>query len=186
MVCTPYDRGTKPQVVLNGGFLCPRLKQRSIMLRSLWTSTYLTVGYLLLLSCSFALAQEGDVIVEESSTPNAYDQALLRFNTNIKSYPSWEAFKTAVLSKFLPGTPGTCYELTGGSFNSMETMTVEFAGLRGEGWQKTSGKGWRLSRKNRTFIEYRVNPKAGMLSRIEGVKPRFFFARTKRICEFQL
>lgn len=154
------------------------------MLRSLGTPNYLAVGCLFLLSCGLALAQEGEI--EQPKTPRAYDQALLRFNTNIQSYPSWEAFKTEVLTKVPLGTPGTCYELTGDAFNPVETMQVEFKGLAGEGWQKTAGKGWRLTRKDRTFTEYRINLKAGILSRIEGVKPWFFFAITKRICEFQL
>jgi hypothetical protein len=132
------------------------------------------------------MAQEGDAMIEETITPRAYDQALLRFNTNIESYPSWEAFKAAVLAKVPPGTPGICYERTGGSFNTMESVVVEFEGLEDGDWNKTSGKGWRLLRQNRTFIEYRMNPKEEVLSRIEGVKPRFFFANTKRICEFKL
>jgi hypothetical protein len=68
----------------------------------------------------------------------------------------------------------------------METMEVEFTGMESGRWEKTSGKGWRLLRKDRTFTEYRVNLKADLLLRIEGVKPRFFFASTKRICEFYL
>jgi hypothetical protein len=155
------------------------------MLRSLETSNYLTVGCLFLLSCGLAWAQEGEV-VEQPRTPRAYDQALLRFNNNIESYPSWEAFKTAVLTKVPLGATGTCYALTGGSFNSMETINVEFQGMESDRWQETSGKGWRLLRKDRTFTEYRLNLKAGLLLRIEGVKPRFFFANTQRICEFPL
>jgi len=155
------------------------------MPHSLGTPNYLAIGCLCLLSCSLALAQEGD-IVEPPITPRAYDQALLRFNTNIQSYPSWQTFKTVVLAKVPLGTPGTCYELTGTSFNPMETTHVKFKGLMGDEWEKTAGKGWRLLRKNRKFMEYRLNLKAGVLSRIEGSKPRFFFATTKRICEFKL
>ena len=155
------------------------------MLRFLGTPNYLTVGCLLLLLGGLARAQEGEII-EPPRIPRAYDQALLRFNNNIESYPSWEAFETAVLAKVPLGTPGTCYELTGGSYHSMETMEVEFTGMESDGWEKTSGKGWRLLRKDRTFTEYRLNLKADLLLRIEGVKPRFFFASTKRICEFHL
>ena len=157
------------------------------MLRSLGTPKYvLTVGCFVLLICRFALAQESGESLVQPRTPRAYDQALLRFNTNIQSYPSWEAFKAEVLTKVPPGRPGTCYELTAGSYHEMETMAVVFEGFEGDGWQKTSGKGWRLSRQDRTFTEYRINRKAGLLARIEGFKPRFFFAITKRICEFQL
>jgi hypothetical protein len=155
------------------------------MLRFVGTPSYLTVGCLFFLLYGFALAQEGDIL-DTPQTPTAYDQALLRFNNHIQSYPSWEAFKTEVLAKVPLGTPGTCYELTGGSYYSMATMDVEFAGMENDHWEETSGKGWRLLRKDRTFTEYRLNLKAGVLMRIEGVKPRFFFASTKRICEFHL
>ena len=155
------------------------------MLRFLGTPSYLTVGCLFLLSCGLALAQEGELI-EPPRIPRAYDEALLKFNNNIESYPSWEAFETAVLAKVPLGTPGTCYELTSGSYNAMQTMDVAFEGMENDGWEETSGKGWRLLRKDRTFTEYRVNLKADLLLRIEGVKPRFFFASTKRICEFPL
>jgi hypothetical protein len=52
--------------------------------------------------------------------------------------------------------------------------------------KRTPGDGWRNFRKDRTFVEYRFNQKSNVLLRLEGVKPRFFFASTKRICEFQL
>ncbi len=124
--------------------------------------------------------------LQEPETPDAYDRALLRFNNNIKSYPTFEAFKTDVLGKIRPGAPGTCYELTGGLFHPLDVVKVMFEGLDGEGWYKTTGKGWRLDREDRKFTEYRVNQKVGMLSRIEGVQPRFFFGGTKRIWEFRL
>lgn len=157
------------------------------MLRSVGTpKSFWTVGCVCLLLCGLALAQESQEAPVQPRTPRAYDQALLRFNTNIQSYPSWEAFKAEVLTKVPPGTLGRCYELTGGSYHEMETMAVEFKGFEGDGWQKTSGKGWRLLRQDRMFTEYRINPKADLLMRIEGFKPRFFFAITKRICEFRL
>ena len=156
------------------------------MLRSLVMTNGLVIGWLLLLFCGFALAQEGEEPVEPFMSSRAYDQALLRFNTNIEPYASWRAFKSAVLARAPLGTKGTCYEWTGDSFNPMDATSVQFRGLDGDGWRKTSGNGWRLLRKNRRFIEYRINLKAGVLSRIEGVKPRFFFASTRRICEFKL
>ena len=160
------------------------------MLRALATlnglTTGLAIGCFLLWFCGLAWAQEGDEPSLQPAQPSAYDQALLRFNTNIESYASWQAFKTAVLAKTPLGTKGRCYEWTGDSFNPMDITRVEFQGFDGDGWRKTSGNGWRLSRKNREFIEYRINLKAGVLSRIEGVKPRFFFASTRRICEFKL
>jgi hypothetical protein len=53
-------------------------------------------------------------------------------------------------------------------------------------WEKTSDNGWRKRNKDRTFIEYRYNQEASMLLWIEGVNPRFFFASTRRLCEFPL
>jgi hypothetical protein len=55
-----------------------------------------------------------------------------------------------------------------------------------EGWQKTPGKGWRKSRQDRTFIEYRVNASARRLLRIEGVKVWLLGVQTRQICEFPL
>ncbi len=156
------------------------------MLRSLGMSIAVIVGWVLLISNGLAWADETIDDFQETETAAAYDQALLRFNNNIKSYPTFVAFKAEVESKIAPGAPGTCYELTGGMLNPLEISKVKFAGLEGEGWQKTSGKGWRLEGENRRFTEYRVNQKAGLLSRIEGVKPRFFFGGTTRICEFDL
>ncbi len=156
------------------------------MLRALGTPMYLIVGLLLLMFCSLTRADETVDEFAEPETAGAYDQALLRFNTNIKSYPSFEAFKIDILNKVPLRTPGTCYELTGGFLNPLEVVRVRFDGLEGDGWQKTSGKGWRLTRQDRKFTEYRYNQKVAMLTRIEGVKPRFFFGGTKRICEFPL
>jgi hypothetical protein len=66
--------------------LCPRLKQRSLMLRSVGTpKSFLTVGCVCLLLCGLALAQESEEAPVQPRTPRAYDQALLRFNTNIHS-----------------------------------------------------------------------------------------------------
>ncbi|WP_089719392.1 hypothetical protein [Candidatus Entotheonella palauensis] len=157
------------------------------MRRFLGTPMPLIIVWLLLISCGLAQAEETAVDeLFEPETASDYDQALLRFNNNIKSYPSFEAFKTEVLNKLPTGSPGTCFELTGGAWNPLTITKVKFEGLPGQGWQKTSGRGWRLTGKDRKFIEYRVNLKASLLSRIEGVKPRFFFGGTKRICEFQL
>lgn len=146
----------------------------------------LVIGFLLLTPFGLVLADEDEDAIQEPETAVAYDRALLRFNTSIKSYPSWDAFKTEVLGRIPLGTPGTCYELTGAMLNPMEITKVKFEGLSGDDWQKTSGKGWRLAQKDRKFTEYRVSLKASWLSRIEGVKPRFFFGGTKRICEFRL
>ncbi len=156
------------------------------MLRFLRIPMYLILGLILLMFGGLALADETIDEVQEPETADAYDQALLRFNNHIQSYPSFEAFKAEVSSKVPLGAPGTCYELTGGLFNPLNIKNVQFEGLTGTGWQQTTGKGWRRTGKDRKFTEYRVNIKAGLLARIEGVKPRFFFGRTKRICEFQM
>ena len=142
------------------------------------------VGILLLLLPGYALADENsEEEIQEQTQANTYDEAIIRFNTNIKSFASWDEFKTEVLSK---ASTGTCYALTRDSANPVETSTVEMQLSSSSGWKKTSGNGWRLYKKDRTFTEYRLNTKSGMLMRVEGVKPRFFFAYNRRICEFPM
>jgi hypothetical protein len=134
-----------------------------------------------------ALAQDspaGNEAMEAEEARRASDWAIVRFNTDIKDFPSWEAFKATVLSQVAPGTLGTCYTYRGGTVHiTMEPLPRED---KETGWQKTGGKGWQQSTKGRTFIEYRVNAKAGILFWIEGVNPRFFFAFTKKMCEVPL
>jgi hypothetical protein len=144
------------------------------------------VGLLLLASISRALADETPVVNDElkEQALETYNQVITRFNTHIKKFSSWDAFKAEVFPMVPPDTFGNCYELTGDAMNPVELTMVKFQRVEGEGWQKTSGKGWRQNKKDRTFIEYRVNKKAHVLIRIEGVKPRFFFAHTRKICEF--
>ncbi len=156
------------------------------MLRCLKVPMSLIVGFLFFISLNSAQADEDPDLIQQPEIDTAYDQALLRFNTGIQSFPSWEAFKTAVFAAVPPETPGRCYEWTGNRLSETEVTQVVFEAPTGDDWQKTSGKGWRQQRKDRTFTEYRVNQKAGLLIRIEGVKPRFFFASTKRICEFKM
>jgi hypothetical protein len=146
------------------------------------------VGLLLLVSIGRALAQETPVVNDElkEQALAAYNQVITRFNTHIKKFSSWDAFKTEVFPMVSPDTVGNCYELTGDAMHPVEFTMVKFQRVEGGEWQKTSGKGWRQKKKDRTFIEYRFNQKADVLIRIEGVKPRFFFAHTKKICEFPL
>ena len=146
---------------------------------------WMLIGLLLVALYGLAMANEGAQI-EDSFVESAYDQVVVRFNATIKSYPSWAAFKTNVLERVPQDKAGTCYELTGGGVNPVAMTKVTFQNGQGDGWKKTSGNGWRQNKKDRTFIEYRVNEKARMLLRAEGVKPRFFFASTTKICEFPL
>jgi hypothetical protein len=146
------------------------------------------VGVLLLVSFGRALAQETPTSTEELQkqyTLDAYERVTVMFNTNIKDFASWAAFKAEVLSQVSPDTRGRCYALTG---DAVQITTVRFPGMEDNGWRKTSGKGWRWNKKDRTFIEYRLNTKAGVLLRAEGVKSSFLFTitRTKKICEFPL
>ena len=146
-------------------------------------------GLLLLALLGRALAQETPASTEELEAYDAtaaYDQAIIRFNKNIKEFSTWDAFKAEVLSLLPRDTVGSCHALTGETMKPVEVTRVPLPVVEDEGWQKTSGKGWRKRNKDRTFIEYRVNEKAGVLLRIEGVRPRFFFAYTRRICEFPL
>ena len=138
-----------------------------------------------------ALAQpENPTGTEEMPEQNAtrvYDQAIVRFNTAIKDFASWEAFKAEILAKVVPGAMGRCYVLTGSAMQPVQITTVRFDGVEDGGWQKTSEKGWRrYSKEERTVVEYRVNEQAGVLLRMEGVKPKFFLAHTHKLCEFPL
>jgi len=145
------------------------------------------VGLLLVGLLSRALAQEtpgGIEQMEAEAARRASDQAIVRFNTDIKRFSSWEAFVTTVLSQITPGTRGTCYEPSGGTVEvTRRPLPSE---EKGTAWKETVGHGWEQMRKDRTFIEYKFNEKASVLLWIEGVNPRFFFAYTRRMCELPL
>jgi hypothetical protein len=151
-----------------------------------WPMWCMMIGLTLLASFGDVVAQESEGYGAEPVADSAYDRAILRFNSNIKAFGSWESFKAEVVSKVAPGTSGECYEWTGNMFEPVAITQVKFQGIEDQGWKEASGHGWRQSKKDRTFIEYRINEKKQVLLRAEGVKPRFFFARTKKICEFPL
>lgn len=136
-----------------------------------------------------AWAQEDDAPVqveEPSEEVETYEQVIRRFNTHTQAFDSWNDFKTMVLSRLSSGVVGTCYAQARGAMQGVIVTRVKFQPVEGDGWQQTQGNGWRQTGAKRTFVEYRFNQKAGVLLRVEGVKPRFFFARTERICEFPL
>ena len=145
------------------------------------------IGLILMGMLSPALARENPDDSEQVEVENARrasDQAIVRFNTDIADFPSWELFKTAVLARVTPGTPGTCYTYQGGTVRvTMEPLPRTD---KESGWQKTAGSGWQQTHPDRTFIEYRYNAKAGVLLWVEGVNPRFFFAYTRKMCELPL
>lgn len=77
--------------------------------------------------------------MEAEDARRAYDWAIVRFNTDIQDFPSWEAFATAVLAQAAPGTRGTCYAYSGGMVHvTRESMP---RGDQASGWQKTGAKG---------------------------------------------
>ena len=124
--------------------------------------------------------------LEQAQAARLYDQAIARFNNDIQDFPSWEALKTAVLPTMASGTVGKCYEYTGGAAQSVIVTAVPLPAVEDGSWKKTTGGGWQRVQDDRTFSEYRVNEKARVLLRMEGVKPRFFFAPSPKICEFPL
>jgi hypothetical protein len=134
-----------------------------------------------------ALAQDtpaGSEMMEADEARRASDQAIVRFNTNIQAFPTWEKFAAAVLGQVVPGTRGTCYTYEGGTVQvTMEPVPLADGAT---GWRKTSGDGWLLVRPDRTFIEYRLNAGAGILLWREGAKPAWFFASTRKMCEVPL
>jgi len=76
------------------------------------------VGLVLMGLLGRALAQDSRGSNEEMEVENARraaDWAIVRFNTDIQDFPSWEAFAPAVLSQVVPGTLGTCYVYSGGT-----------------------------------------------------------------------
>ena len=116
------------------------------------------VGLVLMGVFGRALAQDSRGSTEQLEVENAKraaDWAIVHFNTDIQDFPSWKAFKTAVLSQVAPGTLETCYEY------SKRTVQVTQVPLPREDpeavWQKTPGNGWQQMQKDRTVIEYRVN-----------------------------
>jgi hypothetical protein len=135
-----------------------------------------------------AWAQEAPVMNDEQAREavEAYERVIRRFNTHTESFKSWNAFKTAVISQLPPGVTGNCYEQTSGSMQGVTVTRVKFQPVESDGWKATSGNGWRRLDSDRNFVEYRFNPEAGVVLRVEGVKPRFFFSYTKRICEFPI
>jgi hypothetical protein len=125
--------------------------------------------------------------LEKAYAESAYEQVIVRFNTDIKDFPSWQAFKTEVLSKVLPGTTGKCYERTTSPMQPVQITRGSMQGVEEEGWEETSGNGWRRNSKaEKTFIEYRFNVKAGVLLRAEGVKTWLLPPQTRKMCEFPL
>ena len=151
-----------------------------------WPMWCMIIGGLLLALFGDVMAQDKEEPVRPPVADSAYDRAVLRFNSHIQEFDSWEAFKAEILPKVALGREGKCYALTGRRFNPVEITQVKFQGIEGDGWKKASGHGWRQIRQDRTFIEYRFNQKAQVLLRSEGIKPRFFFAHTQKICEFPL
>ena len=145
------------------------------------------VGLILMELLGRALAQDSRGSTEELEVENAKraaDWAIVRFNTDVQDFPSWETFQTAVLSQVAPGTVGTCYASSGGTVHiTREPLPREDTEAV---WQKTAGNGWQQVQHDRTVIEYRVNTKAGLLLWSAGVKPRFFFAYTRQMCEVPL
>src|ERR671931_2793796 len=116
------------------------------------------VGLLLMGVLSPALAQDsaGDnEPMEVENARRASDQAIVRFNTDIEDFPSWELFEAVVLAQVKARMLGTCYTYQGGTVRvTMEPMPrVD----KGTGWQQTAGKGWQQTQTDRTFIEYRYN-----------------------------
>jgi hypothetical protein len=127
-----------------------------------------------------------DDLQQREAADQAYEQAIVRFNTSIKEFNSWEAFKASVFSRIEHNAPGRCYELTASSIEPITIVNIAFHQTLDGTWKHTSDNGWRQLYQDRTFIEYRYNREVGTLLWIEGVNPRFFFASTRRLCEVPL
>lgn len=150
---------------------------------------WMVVGLILVALCGRVGAQETPVETEELERQEAnaaYEQAIRMFNSHIKAFPSWEAFKTEVLSRISSGTPGRCYAPTGKIMQPVKSTSVTFSPPPDQGWHRTSGHGWRRRQHNPDFVEYRINEHAKVLLRLESDRSLLFFASAKRICEFPL
>jgi hypothetical protein len=143
------------------------------------------VGVLFMVLVSPAFAAEEEV-TEAPLPTTAYDRMTLKFNATIKKFPTWEAFKSAVAPLIPPGSPGTCYALTGKGMDPVEVTAVTFRWAESTTVKKTAGGGWQLRTPDNGFIEYRLNSKERLLLRTEGVRSLFFFVATQRICAFPL
>ena len=132
------------------------------------------------------MAQEsraGSEQLEAEEAAQASNRTIVRFNTDIRNFDTAEAFQKAVLSRVPSGAMGTCYASSGGMTQATrEPLPWED---KEAAWKKTVGKGWEQFRKDRIEIEYRFNEKANVLLWIENVKPRFFFAYTRKMCELR-
>jgi hypothetical protein len=125
--------------------------------------------------------------LEKEYAERTYEQVIVKFNTDIQDFASWQAFKTEVLARVSPGTLGRCYERTTSPMQPVQITRVSLQRVEEEGWEETSGHGWRRHDKaDKTFIEYRFNVKAGILLRAESVKTWFFPPQTRKMCEFPL
>jgi hypothetical protein len=112
------------------------------------------VGLALMGLLGRALAQDSRGSTEELEVENAKraaDWAIVRFNTDVQDFPSWEAFATAVLAQVAPGTLGTCYGYSGGTVHVTREPLPRAD--KEAVWQKTTGNGWRQVQKGGTFIE---------------------------------
>jgi hypothetical protein len=125
--------------------------------------------------------------LEREYAERSYEQLIVKFNTDIQDFASWQAFKTDVLARVSSGTMGRCYERTTSPMQPVQTTRVALQHVEEEGWEKTSGHGWRRHDKaDKTFVEYRFNVRAGVLLRAEGIKTWFFPPQTRKMCEFPL
>jgi hypothetical protein len=161
--------------------------------RRLLTRLTLPVGWLISLifaTTSWHVYADETPVFEDlqqrEAADQAYEQAIVRFNTSIKGFNSWEAFKASVFSRVKREAPGRCYELTASSIDPITITTISFHHTLDGTWKHTSGNGWRQLYRDRTFTEYRYNREVDTLLWIEGVNPRFFFASTRRLCEVPL
>jgi hypothetical protein len=147
------------------------------------------VGVALVVWLGSSMAQEGASPQLEWSAleaTRAYDAAVVHFNTHPQEFASWKAFQEAVWATIGPGALGRCYAQTGRPMQPVEITEMLLPRESEDGWQPTAGKGWQREVAARTFIEYRVNTKARVVLRHESVKPWWFFAHTRQICEFPL
>ena len=89
------------------------------------------VGLLLMGVFGRALAQDNPGGSEQREAENARrtsDQAIVKFNTDIADFPSWELFEAVVLAQVTPGLLGTCYTYQGGTVHVIQLRRIQWVG----------------------------------------------------------
>ena len=144
------------------------------------------VGLLLMGVFGRALAQDnpaGSEQMEAENARRASDQAIVKFNTDIDDFPSWELFEAVVLAQVTPGLLGTCYTYQGYGVRHHGPIAEGRKGdqVAEDGWQRMAADAHRSH-----VYRVSVQRKSGGLIMGRRCQPTFFFAYNRKMCELPL